>query len=242
MLLFGRTKEKENLNLIIPRHIAIIMDGNGRWAQKRSLPRTAGHSVGAENIRKILKECKRLGVSYLTVYAFSTENWKRSKEEVDTIMGLLIKFMREAADRSSEEEYRVRVFGDFEPLSDELKEIIEEAVKKSENNEKFNLNICINYGGRNEVTEAVRRIVSDGINAEEIDEDAITSRLYSEGVPDPDLIIRSGGEVRVSNFLMWQSVYSELYFTDVLWPDFNEKELHKAIEEFGKRSRRFGGQ
>lgn len=240
MLLFR--KKKESLNKTIPQHIAIIMDGNGRWAQKRSLPRTAGHSVGAENIRKILKECKNLGVSYLTVYAFSTENWKRSKEEVNTIMRLLIKFMKEAADRSCEENYRVRVFGDVGSLPEELIKNIYEAEQKSEKNEKFNLNICINYGGRKEVINAVKNIVSDGISVEDIDEDTISSRLYSKGIPDPDLIIRSGGEMRTSNFLMWQSVYSELYFTNVLWPDFSVKELHKAIEEYGKRSRRYGGQ
>ncbi len=228
----------------LPRHIAIILDGNGRWAKKRGLPRTAGHAAGAETFRKIATYCKNIGVDYLTVYAFSTENWKRPPEEVKTIMKLLDKYLREAIATMEKDKIRMRVFGDTTALSPELRAEIERTNEISQRYAGFQANICINYGGRDEIIHAARRYAEDfaaGKTTGELTEEGFSAYLYSAGIPDPELLIRPGGELRISNFLLWQCAYSEFYFTDVLWPDFTSKELDKAIAAFQSRDRRFGG-
>ena len=222
----------------LPRHIAIIMDGNGRWAKKRGLPRTAGHAAGAEVFRKIATCCSNLGIEYFTVYAFSTENWKRPKEEVDTIMSLLEKYLHEAIEKMEKENVRLKVLGDTSRLSPEICKLIAETDEKSKHITGMQANICINYGGRDEIVNAVKKAVASG---KEIDEQLISDCMYTSGMPDPDLIIRPSGEKRLSNFLLWQSAYSEFYYTDTLWPDFTEKELVKALCDFQGRNRRFGG-
>lgn len=229
----------------VPRHIAIIMDGNGRWANKRGLPRTAGHAAGSEVFRKIATYCKNIGVQHLTVYAFSTENWKRSEEEVSAIMGLLKQYLFEALEKMEKDQIRLRFFGDLSRLSPELQELAARTTEISKKYEGFQANICLNYGGRDEILKAARCIAQNCVDGElrpeDITEDLISDKLYSCGVPDPDLIIRPSGELRISNFLLWQSAYSEYYFTDVLWPDFSPEELEKAIAAYNGRSRRFGG-
>ncbi|MBQ0037045.1 MAG: isoprenyl transferase [Clostridiales bacterium] len=222
----------------LPRHIAIIMDGNGRWAKKRGLPRTAGHKVGAEVFRKIATYCKDLGVEYLTVYAFSTENWKRPKEEVDTIMGLLKKYMLEAIDSMERDQIRLKFFGDLSAISQELQELVERTNEISSHIDGFQANICLNYGGRDEILHAAKGCIAAG---EELTEENFGKHLYSAGIPDPELIIRPSGEIRLSNFLLWQCAYSEFYFCDTLWPDFDEKTLDAAIIDYQRRDRRFGG-
>lgn len=227
----------------VPRHIAIILDGNGRWAKKRGLPRTAGHAVGSENFRKIATYCKNIGVEYLTVYAFSTENWKRPPEEVKTIMKLLGKYLHEAIDTMERDKIRMKIFGDVSALSPELQALVKRTDEISQHYQGFQANICLNYGGRDEILSAVRRYARDYAQgkAPELTEESFGGYLYSAGIPDPDLLIRPGGELRISNFLLWQCAYAEFYFTDVLWPDFSPAELDKAIEEFNRRDRRFGG-
>lgn len=228
----------------LPRHIAIILDGNGRWAKKRGLPRTAGHAAGAETFRKIATYCKNIGADYLTVYAFSTENWKRPPEEVKTIMKLLDKYLREAISTMEKDKIRMCVFGDTTALSPELQAEIARTNEISERYKGFQANICINYGGRDEIIHAARRYAEDfaaGKVTGELTEEGFSNYLYSAGIPDPELLIRPGGELRISNFLLWQCAYSEFYFTDVLWPDFTSKELDKAIAAFQSRDRRFGG-
>ena len=230
----------------LPRHIAIILDGNGRWAKRRGLPRTAGHAAGAENFRKIALYCRDIGVDYLTVYAFSTENWKRPSDEVKTLMRLLNKYLHEAIDTMERDGMKMRVFGDVEGLSPELQALVARTNEISKRIDGFQANICLNYGGRAEIVQAAERYardlaagkVSDG---EALTEEGFASYLYSSGIPDPDLLIRPGGEQRISNFLLWQCAYSEFYFTDVLWPDFSTDELDKAIAAFRGRDRRYGG-
>jgi len=222
----------------LPRHIAIIMDGNGRWAKKRGLPRTAGHKVGAETFRKIATHCKDLGVEYLTVYAFSTENWKRPKEEVDTIMSLLEQYLHEAIDTMEKDQIRLRFLGDLSVLSEELQKLAHRTDEITDGIRGFQANICLNYGGRDEIVHATKACIAAG---EEITEENLSHHIYSAGIPDPELIIRPGGELRTSNFLLWQSAYSEFYFCDTLWPDFDEKELDRAIIAYQSRDRRFGG-
>lgn len=238
------TKKEVDTQRSVPQHIAIIMDGNGRWAQKRGLPRTAGHAAGCETFRNISNYCKEIGVKYLTVYAFSTENWKRAKEEVDTIMGLMETYLREAIRDMQKNQVRIRFFGDLSRLSPGLQKLAEEAVAAS-NEFKTQANICLNYGGRDEIVRAARafaqKCAAGEADAADLTEEMFSGMLYSADVPDPDLIIRPSGEVRTSNFLLWQSAYSEYYFTDVLWPDFDAAELEKAIASFNSRSRRFGG-
>ena len=227
----------------LPRHIAIILDGNGRWAKKRGLPRTAGHAAGSETFRKIATYCKNIGVEYLTVYAFSTENWKRPPEEVKTIMKLLDRYLQEAINTMERDKIRMKVFGDVSGLSPELRAMVERTNEISARYEGFQANICLNYGGRAEIIQAAQRYAEDkaaGLCAE-LSEDVFSSYMYSAGIPDPDLLIRPGGEKRISNFLLWQCAYSEFYFTDVLWPDFTSEELDKAIEEYRRRDRRYGG-
>ncbi len=229
----------------IPQHIAIIMDGNGRWAKKRGMPRTMGHTVGAETFRTIATCCRDLGVRYLTVYAFSTENWKRPRQEVDAIMTLLDQYLREAIRDAEKNGTRLVIFGDQAPLSAELRELCRESGQVSEVYDKTQINICLNYGGRDELLRAMRacaaECIASGRDPETLTEEDISAHLYSAGVPDPDLVIRPSGEIRISNFLLWQSAYAEYYFTDVLWPDFDNHELYRAIGSYQNRSRRFGG-
>ena len=225
---------------LMPTHIAIIMDGNGRWAKKHKLPRSAGHVAGAKTFKTIARYCNKIGIKYLTVYAFSTENWKRPKQEVDGIMNLLREYLKDAENFKGEN-IRLRFIGNLEPLADDIKELIVKNEKMSEDATGLNLNIALNYGGRDEITHAVKKIVESGIGADKIDEALISENLFTKGMPDPDFIIRPSGEYRLSNYLIWQSAYAEFWFSDVLWPDFKPKHLMQAIEDFGKRNRRFGG-
>ena len=229
----------------IPTHIAIIMDGNGRWAKKRGLPRTAGHKVGAEAFRTIANYAKSIGLQYLTVYAFSTENWKRSEEEVSTIMGLLEKYLRELLRDMDKNRVRFCFFGDLSPLSPTLREEAVQVAERSKQYEGVQVNFCINYGGRDEILRAARafaaKCAAGEAKPEELTEAYFSELLWSAGVPDPDLVIRPSGEQRISNFLLWQSAYAEYYFTDTLWPDFGPADLDLAIEAYNKRNRRFGG-
>ena len=232
-------------DFMVPRHVAIIMDGNGRWAKKRGLPRTAGHVSGSETFRDIATYCKELGMDYLTVYAFSTENWKRPQEEVGAIMDLLEKYLHEAIETMAKDHIKLAFFGDLSPLSPKLRELCERTAEISRSYEGFQANICLNYGGRDEIVRAAKRFALDcaegKVNPDELTEDVFSNFMWSSGIPDPDLIIRPSGEVRISNFLLWQSAYAEFYFTDVLWPDFGRKELDRALMDFSGRSRRFGG-
>lgn len=226
-----------------PRHVAIILDGNGRWAKSRGLPRTMGHKAGAETFRRMAYACRDRGLDYLTVYAFSTENWKRSADEVSALMRLLGDYLREAIEKMESEGIRMRVFGDTSALSPELRALVARTNEISGHYEGFQANLCINYGGRDEIVRAARRYAADFASGEagELTEELFSSYLDSAGVPDPDLLIRPGGEQRISNFLLWQLAYAEFYFTDVLWPDFTGEELDKAIEAYCRRDRRFGG-
>jgi len=244
MKLFAK-KEKQTLDRPVPNHIAIVMDGNGRWATQKGLPRTAGHAAGSEVFRQIATYCRDIGVKYLTVYAFSTENWKRSQEEVQAIMGLLKKYLFEALEKMEKDRIKLQFFGDLSRLSPDLQELAAKTREISSKYEGFQANICLNYGGRDEIVRAVRAYARDCAEGK-ADPDSLTEAefgrmLYSGDIPDPELVIRPGGELRTSNFLLWQSAYAEYYFTDVLWPDFTPAELEKAIASFNKRNRRFGG-
>ena len=229
----------------LPRHVAIIMDGNGRWARRRGLPRTAGHAAGAENFRTIATYCKEIGLEYLTVYAFSTENWKRPAEEVSAIMGLLKKYLLEAIGRMERDRVKMCFFGDLSPLPEELRLLCEQTREISKHYDGVQVNICLNYGGRDELLRAAKAFALDcaegRADPNHLTEAAFSQYLYSGGVPDPDLVIRPSGELRLSNFLLWQSAYSEFYYTDALWPDFSKDELHRALAAYQARSRRFGG-
>ena len=227
----------------LPRHIAIILDGNGRWAKKRGLPRTAGHAAGAETFRRIATYCKNIGIDYLTVYAFSTENWKRPREEIDAIMGLLGKYLREAVETMERDHIRLKILGDPEILPKNLRDLIDETADISTHYEGFQANVCLNYGGRDEIVRAALRFAEDYKpgKVSTLTEESFSAYMFSAGIPDPDLIIRPGGEMRLSNFLMWESAYSELIFTDVLWPDFTSGDIDAAIAEYQRRDRRFGG-
>lgn len=237
--------ENERNKQSVPCHIAIIMDGNGRWAKKRGLPRTAGHAAGAEAFRRIANYCRSIGVKYLTVYAFSTENWKRSQEEIAGIMKLLGKYLQEALRDMEKNHVRFRFFGDISKLSPELQKLCMDAEKRSDAYQEVQVNFCLNYGGRDEIVRAARAFAADVAEGkrrpEELTEQLLSTYLYSDGVPDPELIIRPSGEMRTSNFLLWQSAYSEYVFMDVLWPDFMPEDLDKAIAEYHGRNRRFGG-
>lgn len=225
----------------LPRHIAVIMDGNGRWAKKRGLPRTAGHAAGAEVFRKIATYCKDIGIQYFTVYAFSTENWKRPQEEVDAIMKLLEKFLGEALQDMEKNRVKVKFLGDLTALSEDLQKLIAETEEISEKYEGVQVNLCVNYGGRDELVRGVNAWIKEHPGCE-ITEEELGNRLYTKGIPEPDLIIRPSGEYRLSNFLIWQSAYGEYVFMDdILWPDFKESDLDRAFEEFARRDRRFGG-
>ena len=226
---------------VLPKHIAIIMDGNGRWAKNRGMPRSAGHAAGAETFRRIATYCKDIGVEFLTVYAFSTENWSRPADEVQTIMELLEKYLVEAIGKMERDRVKMKFFGDTSVLSDRLRELIRRTEEISERFEGVQVNICVNYGGRGEIISAAQRWHDGASPDERLTTEELESFLYSAGIPDPELLIRPGGELRISNFLLWQTAYSELYLTDVLWPDFTPFELDKAIEAYNKRERRYGG-
>lgn len=229
----------------IPSHIAIIMDGNGRWAKSRFLPRAAGHKAGVETIRKVIKECSRLNVNHLTLYAFSTENWKRPKLEVDTLMTLLSSYLKSEIKELHKNNVKVTTIGDMSKLPDVCVEALEKAYELTKDNTGVNLNLALNYGSRYDITLALKNILNDlkdsNIHIDDISEELISDYLSTKYLKDPDLIIRTSGEQRLSNFLLWEAAYSEFYFTDTLWPDFDEKELRKAIYEYQNRERRFGG-
>lgn len=228
----------------IPTHIAIIMDGNGRWAKARFLPRTAGHKAGVETIRDIVKECSKLGVKHLTLYAFSTENWGRPKDEVGALMKLLVTYLRKELDECHKNGVRMNVFGDTTQLPKECQEALDDALETTKNNTRINLNFALNYGGRDEIIRAIKLMYSDInkniIKEEDINSELIENYLYTKGIPDPDLIIRPSGEQRLSNFLLWQCAYSEFWYSDINWPDFKEEDLRRAISDYQNRDRRFG--
>ena len=229
----------------IPQHVAIILDGNGRWAKAKGMPRNYGHMEGAKTVEKICEEAWRMGIKYLTVYAFSTENWKRPQEEVDALMKLLRNYMKTCLKTAAKNDMVVRVIGDKTGLADDIRESIEELEKASANNGGLNFQIAINYGSRDEIVRSVRKVMEDvkagKIEPEQMDEAMFDSYLDTAGIPSPDLLIRTSGEQRLSNFLMWQLAYTEFYFTDVPWPAFTKEDLEKAIEKYNSRDRRFGG-
>ena len=229
----------------IPKHIAIIMDGNGRWAKAKKLPRTMGHRAGMKTIKTIVRECGNLGVKYITLYAFSTENWKRPSEEVGALMDLVVEFVEKELDELHENDIKLNSIGDISKLPEKSRKSIEAAKEKTKNNKSLTLNIALNYGGRDEIVKGVKEIatlVSEGkLKIEDIDEKEISNHLYTKGMPDPDMIIRPSGELRLSNYLLWQSAYSEFWFSNINWPDFTENDLRKAISDYQKRDRRYGG-
>ena len=231
----------------LPRHVAIIMDGNGRWATKRKLPRVMGHNAGMKAMREIVRRSSDLGVQYLTVYAFSTENWKRTQEEIGGIFGLLIKYVNQDLEELHKENVRVNILGDWSIMPENVREALGRTIFKTRNNTGLTFNIALNYGSRDEVVRGVRELAemvkAGALDPADIDEESISKHLYTGkfGVPDPDLIIRPGGEVRLSNYLMWQAAYAELYFCDTLWPDFTPDEYETILRSFGNRERRFGG-
>lgn len=229
----------------LPKHIGIIMDGNGRWAKKRGLPRSAGHRMGAKVLEQITRDAGHLGIRFLTVYAFSTENWKRPKEEVDALMKLLSEYLDDYKRLIGDEDIRVKIIGSYDGLSEDIIAKIKNIEQQTKNNSAITLNIALNYGGRDELVFAVKKIASDvkcgNINIDDIDENMISESVYTNYMPDPDFIIRPSGEYRLSNFLLWQSAYSEFWYSDILWPDFTRDDLIRAIIDFQKRNRRYGG-
>jgi|SRR5581483_220231 undecaprenyl diphosphate synthase len=224
----------------VPYHLAIIMDGNGRWAQARGMPRLAGHKAGVENLRRVLRACSEFGIKILTIYAFSTENWGRPESEVRGLMNILESVIDHELNDLDANGVQLRHLGRLEGLSPVLQRKVHEAIERTRNNDRLTLNVAFNYGGRDEIIQAVRRIVADGIPAEEIDEVLFSHYLYTCGAPDPDLIVRTSGELRVSNFLIWQGAYAEYYATPTYWPDFDKEELRKALIHYNGRERRFG--
>ncbi|GAA0768501.1 isoprenyl transferase [Clostridium subterminale] len=239
-------KEKIQLDMErIPAHIAIIMDGNGRWAKQRKLPRTMGHRAGMKNIKMMVEESSNLGVRYLTLYAFSTENWKRPVEEVGALMDLVVEFINKEFEELHRNNVRLNSIGDISKLPEKSKASIEDAKYKTRNNTGLTLNIALNYGGRDEIVRGVKEIAKEvlegKLKAENIDEKVISDHLYTSGMPDPDIIIRPSGELRISNYLLWQSAYSEFWFSNINWPDFTKEDLRRAISDFQNRDRRFGG-
>ena len=223
-----------------PQHVAIIMDGNGRWAKRRGLPRLAGHKAGTDNLRRIIKACVEFGVKYLTIYAFSTENWGRPKEEVDGLMGILEDVIERELAELDEQGVQIRHLGSLEQVAGGLQKGILNAVEQTKHNDRLVLNVALNYGGRDEILHAVRCMLQDQLKPEQVTHELMAKYLYTAGTPDPDLIIRTSGELRISNFLIWQAAYSEWYVTDTFWPDFGKEEFKKALDEFAARDRRFG--
>ncbi len=242
--LFHKYNKKANLKNI-PRHIAIIMDGNGRWAKRRGLPRSAGHKAGAENLIKIAEECEKIGIKYLTVYAFSTENWKRPKDEVDYLMNLFLEYIGVFENDKRNQDVIFKVIGDISKLDNKLQSEIIRIEEKTKNNNGIQLNLALNYGGRDEINNAIRRIIIDykdkPVEQIEISDQIVSRYLYTNDIPDPELIIRPSGELRLSNFLLYQGAYSELWFSEINWPDFGINDLYRAIFDYQKRNRRFGG-
>lgn len=228
----------------LPRHIAIIMDGNGRWAKKRHLPRVMGHRAGVETIREIVKECSRLKIPYLTLYAFSTENWKRPKEEVNALMNLLVEYLRKEVRQLHENAVRIRAIGDLSALPALAQQELAEAMEKTRDNKGVTLSLSLSYGSRNDIRKAIQKMLEEcergELRAADIEEETLRRYLSTRFLPDPDLIIRPSGEYRLSNFLMWEAAYSEFWFSDICWPDFTKEDLHKAIFDFQNRDRRFG--
>jgi undecaprenyl diphosphate synthase len=252
MLFFNKKKKNESKNFLemidknkIPMHIAIIMDGNGRWAKQRNLPRTFGHKAGVETIREIVKASSELGVKYLTLYAFSTENWKRPSDEVNALMNLLVEYLRSEVQELHENNVVVNSIGDISKLPLVCQEELKNAYEKTKDNTGLVLNLALNYGGRDEIKNAVIRIAElikeNKIDIEDINEELISSNLYTANMPDPDLLIRPSGEYRLSNFLLWQVAYTEFWYSNIYWPDFNREHLYKAIYDYQNRDRRFGG-
>ncbi len=242
MLFKKRQIQLELTNL--PQHVAFIMDGNGRWAKRRGMPRLVGHNAGTETLKKIVKESKKLGIKYITFYAFSTENWKRPSDEVNGLMNILVKFIQSEVDEIHENHIKINILGDIERLPSYAKEQVEYAIKLTEKNDAMYFNIALNYGSRDEIISAVKKIANDvkqnKIEIDSIDEALFSNYLYTSGMPDPDLLIRTSGEKRLSNFLLWQLAYSEFEFLSVYWPDFNEQVYQNALHEYQKRNRRFG--
>jgi len=245
---FGLNKRKDielDKKAAIPLHIAIIMDGNGRWAKRRGLPRSAGHREGANTLKRIVRASDELGIKYLTAYAFSTENWSRPKEEVDELMSLLLEFLRNADNELAGKNVRIMVIGEAEGLSDEIRREINRITEKTKSNTGLTLLLALNYGSRREIIRAAEKISRDVkkgvLDPDEIDEKLFSDYLYTSGIPDPDMIIRPSGERRLSNFLLWQASYAELWYSDILWPDFTKKDLIQALREYQRRERRFGG-
>lgn len=234
----------ENMLLQIPNHLAIILDGNGRWAKKKNMPRNYGHAQGSKVVEKICEEAYELGIKHLTVYAFSTENWNRPKDEVYALMKLLRNYLKDSIKTSTKNNMRIRIIGDKSRLDDDIKQSISKLEQVSKNNTGLNFQVALNYGSRDEIIRAVKDIVKDvndkGLSSEDIDETLFASYLDTKDLPDPDLLIRTSGETRLSNYLLWQLAYTEFYFTDVLWPDFNKNELIKAIEYYNTRTRKYG--
>lgn len=224
----------------LPRHVAMIMDGNGRWALSRGLPRLAGHKAGTENLRRVIRSSVEFGVKYLTIYAFSTENWGRPMEEVRGLMSILEDVIDRELAELHKEGVQLRHIGRLERLAPKLQEKVLEAIELTKNNDRLILNVAFNYGGRDEIVHAIQKMIKDGIPSEEVTDELVSRYLYTAGVPDPDLIIRTSGELRVSNFLIWQAAYSEWYVTPTYWPDFDKAEYHRALEAFARRDRRFG--
>ncbi len=225
----------------MPRHVAIIMDGNGRWAKDRGLPRVKGHKAGVRALRRAVDTVLHLGLDHITIYAFSTENWGRPRFEVSVLMTLLRQFVRIERERLMEKNVRLRVLGDLNRLPDPVRHAVDDILQTTSGNTRLNFNIALNYGGRDEILTAIRKLVRNGIPADEITAETVSSSLYTAGLPDPDLLIRTSGELRISNFLLWQLAYTELYFTDVYWPDFDTTQMLQALLDYQHRTRRFGG-
>jgi len=225
----------------IPLHVAIIMDGNGRWAISRGLPRLAGHRAGTENLRRVIRASVEFGVKYLTIYAFSTENWGRPPEEVQGLMRILEDVIDKELRELHEEGVQLRHIGRLERLDPKIQAKVLKAIELTKNNERLILNVAFNYGGRDEIVNAIQHMIEDEVSADDVNDDLVSKYMYTAGVPDPDLIIRTSGELRVSNFLIWQAAYSEWYITPTYWPDFDKEEYHRALEAFAQRDRRYGG-
>ena len=233
-------QEKADLPEKMPRHVAIIMDGNGRWALSRGLPRLAGHRAGTENLRRVIEACVEFGIQYLTIYAFSTENWGRPTAEVRGLMRILEDVIERELRELHEEGVQLRHIGSLERILPSLRKKVLEAIELTKNNSRLVLNVAFNYGGRDEIVHAIKRMIQDGVKAEEVNVELVSQYLYTSGVPDPDLVIRTSGELRISNFLIWQAAYAEWYFTPTYWPDFDKEEFRRALVEYSQRERRYG--
>jgi undecaprenyl diphosphate synthase len=228
-------------DITVPRHVAIVMDGNGRWAKKRFLPRFFGHKQGVDALVRTVRACADRGIEYMTVFAFSSENWKRSSDEVSGLMGLVLVAVSKYLAKLADEGVRIRIVGDRDAVSDKVRQAWDHAESATAHNTRITLSVAFNYGGRWDIVQAARRAIADGVRAQDLDEDTLSRRMALHYAPDPDLFIRTGGEVRISNFLLWQIAYSELYFTDCLWPEFGAEQIDAAIASFRERERRFGG-